>query len=699
MASGPVDQPYLHDLVVCLRAPTVALGGADGQVGGGVQGVLRHDRRVLSELTAAVDGRAPAPVGHTCPAPDRARFTAVVRHLGDPGADPTVRLERERWVTDTGVQERLELVNASSRPVRAAVRLRVTCDLAPVDAVKHGEPAPPVPPTITGPATAVWRRGPDEVTLTATGAPQLTATTTHRLSLVWRVRVAPRQRWSATVTVTDHGRVRPHTYAAATPPWRPPVVCGGPVDLRATLARGTADLAALMLADAAGEPFVAAGVPWYLTLFGRDALWSARFLLPLGTDLAAGTLRALAAHQGRRTDPETGEAPGRIPHEVRSLPQRAVGGHLVYYGSVDATCLWVCLLHDAWRWGMPDEQVATLLDPLEAAVGWIADQVAATGFLTYHDTGGRGLVHQGWKDSGDAIRRPDGSVAAPPIALCEAQGYAHEALVGAARLLEHFGRPGAERLRNEAAGLRDRFREAFWVTDHRGRFPAVAVDGSGTPVAVATSNPGHLLGTGLLDDVEAAEVAARLAAADLDSGYGLRTLSSEAVGFNPWGYHVGSVWPHDTAIAVRGLVRDGQPTVAARLAAGLLRATPHFGHRLPELYAGVAAPDWPPLPYPAACRPQGWSAASVVAVLAAALGLDADVPTGRVQVDPPAEFADWFPLSVSGLRVAGCPLTVTVSGPGQVRVETDAPVTVHDGRWLPRQRDAHPAPADRARSA
>ena len=222
---------------------------------------------------------------------------------------------------------------------------------------------------------------------------------------------------------------------------------------------------------------------------------------------------------------------------------------------------------------MAPDDVASLLDPLEAALGWLVGDADSDGdgFIEYLDLSRRGLANQGWKDSGDSIQFSDGTIAEPPIALSEAQAYAYEAAISGAQLLDAFGRTGAADLGDWAMRLRERFREAFWVSDGRGRFPAIALDGSKKPVATAASNPGRLFATGLLEPDEAADVAARLGEPDLDCGYGLRTMSADAAGFNPLGYHTGSVWPHDTGIAISGLAATGHARVAASLAAGLLR--------------------------------------------------------------------------------------------------------------------------------
>jgi len=347
---------------------------------------------------------------------------------------------------------------------------------------------------------------------------------------------------------------------------------------------------------------------------------TAQLLLPLGTDLAASTLRALAARQGRRDDPGATEQPGKVLHELRRAPADWGEFQLppVYYGTVDATSLWVRLLHDAWRAGLPDAEVEALLPQLEAALAWQEGPGDADGdgFLEYVDTTGSGLANQGWKDSGDSVQWRAGGLATAPIALCEVQGYAYAAAVGGAELLEAFGRPAAGH-RAWARRLRTAFRERFWVGGPQG-WPAIALDARKRPVDSLTSNIGHLLGTGLLDAGEEAVVAGHLASPALAAGFGLRTLSSDDAGFSPLSYHGGSVWAHDTAIAVAGLVRGGFDAEAAVLVDGLLAAAESFAYRVPELHSGDARTDVPaPVPYPAACRPQAWSAAAAVAVAAA----------------------------------------------------------------------------------
>ncbi|GAA0352827.1 amylo-alpha-1,6-glucosidase [Actinoallomurus spadix] len=663
-----MSQSSLHEHLTCLAAPALWLSPPSGQLTGGADGLYVADRRVLSRLVLTLDGAEPEPAGATMLGADAARFTAA---LGD------LTVERTRTARRDGGTEEIRVRNDGAEPVTVTVSVEAAADLAEISDVKAwhaGEPG---------------REGPDEAPLrdgiAHTGPDGYTVLLTGRLRA--EPALAPGEEFTTTLTVratpppVEGFRQAPPDTA---PPWSatPLTVRSEDRRLDALVGQGIADLGALLLADE-GDPYCAAGSPWYLTLFGRDSLWTARLALPLGWELAAGTLRALARHQGARHDPETEEAPGKIPHELR--PAHAAGWlPPVYYGTVDATPLFVTTLVEAWRWGMPDAEVEALLPAAERALTWI--EGFGDAFLSYTGSPDR-LVNQGWKDSTDGVQHADGRTATPPVALSEVQAYAYQAAVLGAGLLDAFGRPGGERRREWAAALAERFRARFWVDG----YPAIALDGRGEPVDGPASNMGHLLGTGLLTPAEEDLVAARLA--ELDSGWGLRTLGTASAGFDPLSYHLGSVWPHDTVIAVLGLVRAGHPGVAAGLARGLIAAAPGFGHRLPELFGGQAAPPGHgshaersrravehsghsgpagrtddgatagPVPYPAACRPQAWAAAVSPALVTALLGLDVDVPSGRLAVSPLPGFG---PLSVSNVRVGAAAVSIDVDPQGAV---------------------------------
>ncbi|MFI1331140.1 glycogen debranching N-terminal domain-containing protein [Streptomyces sp. NPDC020845] len=691
-------QPFLHDAVVTLYAPSFVISRADGQLGGDADGFYHGDSRALSHLTVTAGPIALAPVGGGLRGADRADFRSILRGLGEVTPDPAVTLLRRRTVASGRLEESFEVTNAGTQRVRFRLTVTAATDLALMERVKSGHVLEPVRARVESDGHGlVWSRDGFSVRLTSEPAPDVLEAAEGRAAegrLSYDIELAPGTSWTARLRCTAayaDGDQFPAPPADAVP-WRTPALRSADRRFDQWLDQSVADADRLRLMDprsdergGAGtggvDQFLAAGAPWFLTLFGRDSLWAARMLLPLGTDLAAGTLRTLARRQGAAVDPATEEQPGKILHEVRRATQDFTDTFSlppVYYGTVDATPLWITLLHDAWRWGLAPAEVEQLLPHAESALGWLRDQADAggDGFLKYVDRTGRGLANQGWKDSGDAIRHRDGRLADPPIALCEVQAYAYEAARGGAALLRAFGRPGADAWEEWAEGLADRFRKRFWVEDARGPYPAVALDRDGRPVDSVTSGFGHLLGTGLLNQEESAALAARLAGPDLDSGHGLRTLSSDSVGFNPYGYHIGSIWPHDTAIAVHGLVRAGFPDAAASLAAGLLTASAAFDARLPELFAGHGADAGPrPAPYPASCRPQAWAAAASVQVLASALGLDADVPGGTVTVAPTFARA-YGPLTVTGLQVGGGRLDVTLAADGSVSVTAPEGLTV-----------------------
>lgn len=331
----------------------------------------------------------------------------------------------------------------------------------------------------------------------------------------------------------------------------------------------------------------------------------------------------------------TAEQPGKILHEVRRAPLVLHEAHTdgpetvvtippEYFGTIDATCLWIMLLGDLADAG---HDVSEFDAALDAALEWLAEHADADGdgLLEYRDESGSGLANQGWKDSGDSIRFADGSQADAPIALAEVQGYAHAAaLVGSRALAARGDEAGARRWRTWASDLAARFRARFWVSDAVGRYPALALDAAKRPVDGCASNMGHLLGTGILDADEAATVVARLTGPDMFSGYGIRTMSTTNAAYWPLSYHVGSVWTHDTAWCIDGMRREGHLDAARTVASGLLRAAAGFDDRLPELFGGHPAPGhtgggepvcWPPHPYPASCRPQAWAAASAAVIL------------------------------------------------------------------------------------
>ena len=623
-------QPLLHDLVTVCAAPTQVLSGRDGaitaEVGGRAtaHGLIHADLRVLSGWCVEVGGGAPAHLATDLAGAGEVRFTYLADAVPDGGVDRRLRLDLTRAVTPGMLAETLLLTSELATPVTTEVRIELASDLTAMESIKVGRHADPVRFT-DDPSGETVTFGSSEVTarLQAPGAEITRSDDETRLVLTWLLTIPAdgsiELGWL--VGVSDSGAVvvparGPGLSADAITDRLAGRRSGSDPRLGPWLRQSLHDLNGLRMAtsEAPDDAFFAAGSPWYFTLFGRDSLWTSRLLLPVDVRQAGGTLRALGRLAGTEVDVATAQEPGKIMHELRrgtyafgdiSLPP-------LYYGTVDATPLWICLLHDAWRAGLGEAEVEALLPVLEGALHWLVTYGDADGdgFLEYVDASGHGLANQGWKDSGDSVRFADGRIADGPVALCEVQGYAYEAAIGGAALLDAFGREGADGYRSWAAALAENFRSAFWCGEGDQRFPALALDGRKQRVDSVTSNIGHLLGTGLLDAEEERLVARRVAAADLDSGLGLRTMSERDGGYSPLSYHCGSVWPHDTAIVIAGLVRAGHADLAGGLAEGLLRASAAFDRRLPELWSGEGRA----VPYPAACRPQAWSAAAAVVV-------------------------------------------------------------------------------------
>jgi glycogen debranching enzyme len=665
-------QPLLHDSVVVLTAPSQAWSAADGTVDGlGIHGFYHSDVRVLSDITLTIDGNRLEHIATSSPDASTAVFTSLARRIDDASADPRVRVELVREVRAGRLTESITVRNALATPIAPIVTVGVRADFTPMQLMKAGLTGSEHPvstvPSVDG---ATVTSGAVIATVVARGAEVQTRDDSSAFS--WTLEVPAHSAVSVgwSIDVEDPSAVV--AGAARSADWATVTAATGDSRLASWLQRAIADLQGLRMSttDHPDDVFLAAGAPWFFTLFGRDSIWAARMLLPLGTDIAASTLRILAELQGTQVVDETAEQPGKIMHELRpsalTIPGEGVVLPPLYFGTVDATALWVNLLHDAWKWGMPAGEVEALLPHLESALSWMRDygDSDGDGFLEYVDTTGHGLANQGWKDSGDSIQWRDGTLADGPIALCEVQGYAYEAAMGGAALLEAFDRPGAAEWRTWAADLKDRFAAAFWIDDPAGAYPAIALDAAKRKVDTVTSNIGHLLGTGILTPEQSALIARRLVSPELNSGYGLRTMSTDSAGFWPLSYHGGSVWAHDTAIVITGLTREGFRAEAQLLADGLLAAADGFGYRMPELHSGDSAADTSaPIPYPAACRPQAWSAAAAVAVLGARLGLAADAQAGALTVSPAPGTGV---VEVSGLHFDGVPVSVRVDANGRV---------------------------------
>jgi glycogen debranching enzyme len=597
-----------------------------------------------------------------------------------------------------GMREDLVIRNFAAEPTLCTVELFIGADFADLFAVKEGRgPSAEGETTIsTEDETLVvsYRRG------SLHRGVQLRFSGCHDTDMVpaafslcedvaaWEVMVPAHGRWTGcieVVPVIESSLVIPRYRCGqpverATPSerlaaWRErvPHVITEHEGLRRVIARSAEDLGALRIFDPdyPERAVVAAGAPWFMTVFGRDSLLTAWSALLVDPDLALGVLQTLARFQGSDVDPRNDEQPGRILHEMRfgDAGSLSLGGGSIYYGTADATPLFVMLLGELRRWGLSRGQVDELMPNADRAMEWIRDfgDADGDGYVEYKRSTDRGLANQGWKDSWDGVRFADGNVASAPIALCEVQAYVYSAYLARAHFAFEAGDGETyDYYRTKASDLKIAFNRDFWLED-RGWF-AIGLDANKRPIDSLTSNIGHCLWTGIVDEDKAQQVASHLMSPELFSGWGIRTLATSMGGYNPVSYHCGSVWPHDTAIIASGLARYGFEEAAQRLVVSLLDAALAQNGRLPELFSGLDRAELGiPVGYPTSCSPQAWAAASPLLCLRTLLRFDPWVPYAKTWLAPmiPSEFGD---IRIEGIPLAGTTIDVEVSA-GSVRVE------------------------------
>ena len=625
-------------------------------VRGAVHGLIHDDHRYLDVWSLRIDGLEVRPLTATAPTPFSAVFVARVHDLD--GRPLPVLVIRRRSVGH-GMRESIEVHNSGREPQTMTMVIEAGADFSHLFDVKAG-----VPSAVHGTIEATDRglrivhpEGPERHTLMEL---QPAPRAIDGRGWSWRVEIGPHGRHVARIVLhpvaaqkspsellsfddddeaamhaTDE--LSHHRYES----WQerlPTIVSSDPrlvVGVRTSLE----DLASLRIFDTAHPELavVAAGAPWYMTLFGRDALLTSYMALPFAPELACGVLHELAELQGRIDDVRSAEEPGKIMHELRSHGGAGpFGDRSRYYGTVDATPLYVMVAAEAVRWGaISTVDRVWLLPAVDAALGWIRDRGDSDGdgFVDYAPHHDHGLANQGWKDSWDGVNSADGSLPDAPIALVEVQAYTYAALRGAADIYRLVDRhDDATRCEQEAAALRAAFNERFW--DDRGWF-VEGLDGTGRPIDSLGSNPGHALWAGIADADLADRYLDNVVSDELWTGWGVRTLATTMGAYDPLSYHNGSVWPHDTAICLAGAARYGRWDVVDRLTDGLLDAAMYFGGRLPELFAGLSRRLVPvPVPYPGSCSPQAWASASVLLLLRANLGLDVDMTARLVRVRP-----------------------------------------------------------------
>jgi glycogen debranching enzyme len=662
-----------------LEGSTFCVSDERGDVSGPTMGLFADDTRFLSRWILTINGVRPLFLSSGKVEYYSASFYLRNPVAGELGYDE-VSIGRNRFVGGDGMQEHLVVQNHAARPVEFELALELGSDFADIFAVKEydlalGDPehAPPLPDCV---APAFEPDGNQFVLTDRDGSGCLTQVLFSEQGEVdggtvrYPIALGPRERWRLRVDVVpgmDGIRLNPRIaerhfgdelarvkYSLSAWNLSVPQLRASWEQLGHSFSQSVADIASLRIGEDPHLPgeLPAAGMPWFMAVFGRDTLITCLQTLVFGPELARNALEVLAELQATEDDPELDAEPGKIVHEVR----HGKGGQAWfprYYGTLDATPLYLILLSEVWRWTDDAALVRDLREPAMRALSWIDEHgdLDGDGFVEYRRRSNRGLVHQAWKDSNNSQLFADGTVAEPPIAPCEVQGYVYDAKRRAAELCREVWRERVlgERLEREAEELQRRFDEAFWCPD-RGGYYALALDREKRRVDSLTSNIGHLLWSGIVPPERADAVVDQLMGEDLWSGWGVRTMSADDAGYNPLSYHNGTVWPHDNSLVAWGLVRYARWPEAQRIIRRMLNAAGHFANQLPEVFAGFSRTDTPfPIAYPTATRPQAWAAGTPVLLLQLLLGLEPDHGHHVLRTAAPLELPSW----AGSLRLAG----------------------------------------------
>jgi glycogen debranching enzyme len=639
-----------------LEGSTFMLSDPRGDVlPGSVAGLYHEDTRHLHRFALTVNGTTP-----TVLTSREVDYYSATFFTTNPDLDgipaKSLTITRHRFVGD-GLRETIRVRNHLREPLEVELRLSCGADFADLFEVKGKE--------FRKAGTATTNHDPRHTVLdfeyeheTFRAATKVHASVDGRIEgddIVWDLRIEPLGEWHTGVEVlVDVGEeVMEPTHDTFGEPERQatrvlrkwqdevPQVASGNDIVWHIIDKSVVDLASLrLMACVEGNEFSlpAAGLPWFMAIFGRDTLFTSYQSMWVGPELAKGALTALAGFQGTEMNDFKDEEPGKILHEIRFGELTALGlkPHRPYYGSVDSTPLWLILLHEYWRWTGDDDTVRALEPNARRALEWVDryGDLDGDGYLEYATRSTQGLRTQSWKDSWNGLMFADGSLPEVPIAPSEVQGYAYDARVRTAELAEEvWGDPDlAARLRKDADDLFQRFNEDFWVED-RGGYYAVGLDKDKRPIDSMTSNMGHLLWSGIVPEDRAAVVARQFFTDAMWSGWGVRTMSGDDRGYNPIGYHIGPVWPHDNSIISAGLARYGFREEANRIAVAMLEASTYTDFRLPEVFAGYSRDEAPfPVRYPTASSPQAWATAAPFLWFRVVLGLEPQ--GGGLVVDP-----------------------------------------------------------------
>ena len=681
-----------------LEGSTFCLSDERGDIADPVMGLFADDTRFLSRWILTINGQRPLRLSS-----DKVEYFSAAFYLRNPiagGLDQDVlSIGRDRFIGD-GMQENIVVQNHAPHPVEFELALEVGTDFADIFAVKehdfalgHPDSASPLPELALGEFDPegnqfVFVDGPKRLTQVLLSQPGEVNGSSVRYSIAlqsreeWRLRADVIPSADGVRVAVGHAerrfgdelsRVRsslsawhlsvPHLRAS----WE---------QLAGTFSQSVADLASLRMDEDPRVPgqLPAAGMPWFMTVFGRDTLITCLQTMLFGPELASNALRVLAVLQATEDDPTIDAEPGKIVHEVRH-GKGADAWFPRYYGSVDATPLYLVLLSEVWRWTGDGALVHDLREPAMRALRWIDEfgDLDGDGFVEYKRRSERGLVNQSWKDSGDSQRFYDGRLAEAPIAPGEVQGYVYDAKQRMAEVAREVWGDAelAVRLEAEAAELQKRFDEAFWC-EARGGYYALALDGQKARVDSLTSNIGHLLWSGIVPPARADAIVDQLMGDELWSGWGVRTMSTGDGAFNPLSYHNGTVWPHDNSLIAWGLARYERWPETHRIARRMLSAAGHFANQLPEVFAGFSRSATPfPIAYPTAARPQAWAAGTPVLLLQLLLGLRPDPAAKALISSAPQELPAWLGgLTLSGVRAFERSWDVRLEN-GHIEVESE----------------------------
>jgi glycogen debranching enzyme len=639
----------------------------DGDIGvATAEGFYSDDTRYLSGLRMRIGGKSPLLLSCSADSAYQAFIDLTNPELGKDGSrvpQMTLNIRRVRLVHDQ-VYEAIEIRNHSRQTIESELQIDLAADFADMFEVRG------VSTRLSRGQILSIKRSNGGLVFGYLGEDELLRQTFVDLDptpeidingekafLRWPFRLGPRNSLSVAISFEPslNGERSPNRSVddalkaaeQAAEVWRDSSteIKGLHTSFNRVVEASVRDLRALTT-EIDDRRMMTAGIPWFVAPFGRDALITCYETLLLNPELSRDTLRFLSARQATTDDPERDAEPGKILHELRTgeLARAGYIPHTPYYGSVDSTPLFVALAAAYYRWTADLETLSELLPSIDAALSWMDNygDRDGDGFLEYERRSSAGLSSQGWKDSEDAIMHADGSIARPPIALVEVQGYAYiakERIADVYEVLGHSDRAAA--LRKEAKQLKDAFNDAYWMPNE-GTF-ALALDADKRQVQSVTSNPGHCLYCGIADDAKGKLVAERLMAEDMFSGWGVRTLSTQSPAFNPLSYHNGSVWPHDNAIIAAGLKRYGFGRGTERIVRALFDAAlVSRESRLPELFCGFRRrPGIPYVSYPVACRPQAWSAAAPFMILQALLGISARAHEGVLTINQP-DLPEWL---------------------------------------------------------